>query len=150
MGQSTSKCMWPANGSFVYIRGQDPRSQMKHEAGRRQRNHPQPGPASFQRRNGVRRYCRVKDRLGTCKKGWCLACPSSYSCCHEIGTEVSQKCMARITGCERVGNSERGIQRRNVRSPLESQCIVSTYTPNENALFTFTRDSRDHSCFLFF
>lgn len=131
----------------LYIKGQDPRSQMKHEAGWRQINHTHPGPASFQRRNGVRRYCRVKDRLGTCKKGWCLACPSSYSCRHKIGTEVSQKCMARITGCERAGNSERvsreGMSEArwslNVSSPplpqMRTPCLLLQETAEIIAVF---------------
>lgn len=68
MGESCSRCMLFVNAS----RGQDPRSQMKHKAAWRQRNHSCPGLASFQRCNDRRCYCHVKDRLGMYEKGRCL------------------------------------------------------------------------------
>lgn len=73
-----------ANGSFVYIRGQDPCSQMKHETGWKQRNHPCSGLDSFQRCKDRRRSYHIKDGLAICRKGCCLMHPSCYSCCHEI------------------------------------------------------------------
>lgn len=139
------------NVSFVHIRGKVWCSQMKHEAGLRQRNHSYPRLA---------KYVLAEDIIIIQSISWLCARKDVVWCIQEViptvmrqttGTETSQKHVAWTTAGECAGNSERGIQgiERNIRSTLQFQYVASTYTQNEKALFTFTGHRGHYSCFLF-